>query len=463
MGWLYFARAILHILRRVIRLLWRIVRYVVFVIVFALLIQRSGYYPGAVDEYRFDYIVWEVEAIASKVGQTLWGVHPFIDSEDGSQYVREYMADLELVYSLEQEIAQIFTDPDIVNPSEVTADLRAERDALRIDLGRRQVLVEGILEGQVAAVLVDEGFGFAGQLLPPISMHFTRIPNLLVTSPRDRIMRQDEIAIVPMPLEQIVELEQRIEQEQDVATLVVPLGGMALYPAMIRETTNILWAVETFAHEWVHHYLFFFPLGLNYFTTTDNANREAMIINETVADIFGAEIAELVLRRYYPEFVPETQDNSANSSQMVSYVPENQSDFDYGTEMNLTRVNVDNIMSSIQMINEHADLLRSYGHDEKADSYEQLAQYYVLKAEDYMEERRVLFYENGYRIRKMNQAYFAFYGGYQGGIPGIGGEDPIGPAVRDIHAASRNSHSFIKTMRGITSRDELLRVIGDLD
>ncbi|MCZ7674510.1 MAG: hypothetical protein M5U34_48980 [Chloroflexi bacterium] len=35
-------------------------------------------------------------------------------------------------------------------------------------------------------------------------------------------------------------------------------------------------------------------------------------------------------------------------------------------------------------------------------------------AEAYVEARRRLFVENGYQIRKLNQAYFAFYGGLCG-------------------------------------------------
>ncbi|MGQ9889987.1 MAG: hypothetical protein ACUVSX_16095, partial [Aggregatilineales bacterium] len=67
----------------------------------------------------------------------------------------------------------------------------------------------------------------------------------------------------------------------------------------------------------------------------------------------------------------------------------------------------------------------------------------------------------GYPIRRLNQAWFAFYGGYQagsGGAPGAGGADPIGPAVEAIRAASPSLRDWIVTMRGITTRDELLAV-----
>ena len=143
---------------------------------------------------------------------------------------------------------------------------------------------------------------------------------------------------------------------------------------------------------------------------------------------------------------------------MLASVDLYQDTFDYGTEMYRTRATVDRMMQTIQTIYAHADQLRANGLTQKADSYEALVDIFIVKAENYMESRRALFFEHGYRIRRMNQAYFAFYGGYQGGIPGIGGEDPIGPAVRDIRAHSTDLHAFIVTMRAITTRAELLAV-----
>jgi hypothetical protein len=213
-----------------------------------------------------------------------------------------------------------------------------------------------------------------------------------------------------------------------VSSLIVPLGGIALYPAMILETTSIPFAVETFAHEWLHHYLFAFPLGLNY----DFAG-EARIINETTADLFGKEIGRLVLERYYPDLVPAPVESSVTPQSTTTPEPPV---FDFGAEMNETRVMVDALLA-----------------DGK-----------VEEAEAYMEERRELFVANGYAIRKLNQAYFAFYGGYQAGdIPGVGGEDPIGPAVRAIRQASPSLQDWIVTMRGIISRDQLLETADELE
>ena len=231
---------------------------------------------------QFDYVSWEINALAVKVGQTLYGVQPFMDEAARSDYVRAYMSDIGRVQGLEAQINAAYADPNIDDPAAATADWRAQRDALRADLSDRQPLAEAILEGQVAAVLVDQGFGVDGQLLPPISMHFTQVPNLLVVSPRDQIRFDVSINLYPMSADEMDALEKQIDKQLDVSSLIVPLGGIALYPAMILETSSIPFALDTFAHEWLHHYLFFYPLGFNY----DFAG-ETRIINETTAHLFG--------------------------------------------------------------------------------------------------------------------------------------------------------------------------------
>lgn len=439
----------------------RLVKYLILFLLFTFFVQRSTYplwlnwnaVSAIVRDYQFDYFGWELNALAAKAEETLWGTHAYVPEETRSQFVRDYMTDLRHVQDIEGQIQAAFIDPSIEDPDAATLELRAERDILRASLNERQATAEGILEGQVSAVLVEQGFGSFGQLLPPMSMRFTRMPNLLVVSPRDAISRDVELALDPMGLEDIVEVESRIEDELQMAPLVLPLGGMALFPAMIQESSNIPWAVETFSHEWLHHYFFFFPLGLNYFTTA-GGTREAMIINETMADTFGKEIGKLVLARYYPEFLTSAYDGD------VIYASIDEQDaptFDYGYTMNVTRVVVDKYMAQIagyeqkrdQMLPDSAEAEYFAAHTERM----------IAQAEAYMEQRRQLFYANGYRIRKLNQAYFAFYGGYQAGDrPGVGGTDPIGPAITEIRAMSPSLHEFVVLMRSITTRDELLRL-----
>lgn len=419
---------------RLLRGLWRYsLTYFIYALIIIFLLPRSTVQIGDlwqalayhVSAWQFDYIGWEVNALAAKTHQTLFGQHPFMDEASRSDFVRRYMADMQQVQALEAQIAALFADPNIADPTTESAALRAERDALRTALHPRQLTAEAILEGQVAAVLIDEGFGVAGQLLPPIAMHFTQVPHLLVASPRDEIALEVSLNIVALPIDEITALENRLDAHYDISSLIVPLGGMALYPAMITEISSVPRAVEVFAHEWLHHYLFAFPLGLHYFTGGEGFASETRIINETTADLFGKEMARLVLARYYPDLLPPLPDATATTAPQNTEPPA----FDFAAEMNETRVTVDAL----------------------------LAEGKVTEAEKYMADRRQYFYENGYGFRKLNQAFFAFYGGYQGGaVPGIGGEDPIGPAVQKIWENSASPHDFVIALRSITTRDALL-------
>ncbi len=429
-----------RMLGKLFRVVLSLLAWIIRIAVMLALLQSSTIQLGdrwtaigiIVRDEQFDYVTWELNAVAAKAEQMLYGLAPFMNETDRSAYVRSYFADLQAVRALEERINIVYADPAVTDPDAVTVEQRAERDARRANLASRQGIVESILEGQVASVLVDLGFGTAGQLLPPISMRFTQVPNLLIVSPRDQIRFDVSLNLNPMPVDAIAALESQIDAAQNVSSLVVPLGGIALYPAMILETTSLEFAINTFAHEWLHHYLFAFPLGLNY----DFAG-EARIINETTAKIFGDEVAPLVLRRYYPDLAPPEVTPTVITEPTPNRTPDLnvQPPFDFGAAMHETRTTVDGLLADGR----------------------------VEEAEAYMEERRALFVENGYNIRKLNQAYFAFYGGYQSGSPGAGGSDPIGPAVRAILDESESIHAWIVIMREITTREELLAAVPAVD
>lgn len=373
-----------------------------------------------VSDVHFDYVGWTLGAMASKAAETMWGAHPYMSESERSDFARRYFADVARAQQLESQIESIYADPAVNDPDAASLELRAGRDALRADLSLRQALAEAVIEGQVAAVLAGEGYTLAGQLVPPIAMRFSPAPNLLVISPRGKIEIEQGINLYALPVDERAALETRIEAQEDVSALVVSLGGIALYPALVLESSDLRWAIETFAHEWAHHYFFMYPLGWS----LDFAS-ESRLINETAANIFGREIAAAVYRRYYPEFAAAAEP----AALPVAFQPEEP--FDFGAAMHETRTTVDTLLAGGR----------------------------IEEAETYMDERQALFFENGYRIRKLNQAYFAFYGGYQvGGVPGVAGEDPIGPALNAIRAASPTLHDFTAAVRGITTRDELLRL-----
>lgn len=379
--------------------------------------------------YHFDFLTWERDALFAKAQQRFDQSHAHWDDARNSAFVRDYMTDLAYVQQVESQIRQIYLDPNTTDPFAATHDLRQDRDSHRAALQGRQDTVELILEGQVTTILLEQGFGMYGHLLPPMSMRFTRMPNLFVTSPRDTIRLQNSIVIDPLAIDAQVALETRVMADYDVSALVVPLGGIALYPAMIAESSNLSHIIQTFAHEWLHHYLYFHPLGLSYFTG-DALAGEARIINETTADLFGREIGALVIERYYPELpLPMLPDDTPP-------VPPDPQAFDFADAMHTTRSHVDDL----------------------------LADGAVTAAETYMTQRQHIFYDNGYHLRRINQAFFAFYGGYQagGGIAGAGGADPIGTTVVHIRQLSASPYEFIQHVQTITTRQQLLTLANSL-
>ena len=198
---------------------------------------------------------------------------------------------------------------------------------------------------------------------------------------------------------------------------------------MILERDNLNWLVATVAHEWAHHWLSFQPIGLSY-----GVSPEMRTINETTASILGDTIGERVIERYYPERVPPPPALTPPATSAEDGQPENlPPPFDFREEMRITRLEVDRLLANGE----------------------------VEAAEAYMEARRQLFWDNGYRIRKLNQAYFAFYGSYADSA-GARGEDPIGPTVIEVWEKSSSLEEFLYLMSPITSFTELQALASSL-
>jgi hypothetical protein len=69
-----------------------------------------------------------------------------------------------------------------------------------------------------------------------------------------------------------------------------------------------------------------------------------------------------------------------------------------------------------------------------------------------MEARRQTFAENGYLLRVLNQAYFAFHGSY---ATGAAASDPIGPKLVQLRALSPSLQAFMQIASRLTSVAEL--------
>ncbi|MFK7804009.1 MAG: hypothetical protein AB8G95_20410, partial [Anaerolineae bacterium] len=84
------------------------------------------------------------------------------------------------------------------------------------------------------------------------------------------------------------------------------------------------------------------------------------------------------------------------------------------------------------------------------------------EAEAYMEARRQVFVAEGYNLRVLNQAWFAFNGAYADTGGGAAGSDPVGPLVAKVREASGSTRAFMRNIAGVTSLAELQQVADEL-
>ena len=102
---------------------------------------------------------------------------------------------------------------------------------------------------------------------------------------------------------------------------------------------------------------------------------------------------------------------------------------------------------------------RAEMHETRVTADALLAEGKIEDAETYMEARRQIFLKNGYLLRKLNQAYFAFHGAYADLPGGAAGQDPVGPAVRALRAQSESLADFVNTMSWMWKYEQLQKVV----
>jgi hypothetical protein len=404
----------------------------------AFLLQRSDLEPGnQVEQVRaftrpieFNFITWTWDAFWVKLEQIGLGAADYIPEVDQPQIVLAYLDLVGKIWGMERQINEIYADPNILDPESASQDVRLELDRLSAQRDDLAPLAESILQNQLSTITADLGLTLGGQPVPPVLYHVTPLPLALVVSSRAVIRQDANISISPdLTVDQRVSLEDQVDQALDVSSLVVNVGGIGLYPTMVMETTNINWLAEVVSHEWVHNFLTLRPLGFSY-----GATPELRIINETTANLAEKEIGSALIARFYPDFVPPPPPPPSNEPEEPAPSPE-PPPFDFRAEMHETRLKVDEL----------------------------LAEGKIEEAEVYMESRRQVFWENGYRIRKLNQAYFSFYGAYAdepGGAAGAS-EDPIGDAVRALRTQSSSLSEFLNRISWMWSWEQLQAAVAE--
>jgi hypothetical protein len=375
---------------------------------------------------EFDYVSWTLDAIGIKIGQHALDAADYLPKNDRSETVLECLGLIQQIKELKIKINDIYSDPKINDPDSESTVFRLQIDELQQQKSKLLPLAEEIIQQQVSEIAVEYDLALGGQVIPPVLYHTTPPPDALIISPRNVIRQDNDISISPdISIDQMEALENQVDKTLNVSSLVVEIGGIGVYPSMVMEITDINSLVEVVSHEWVHNYLTLHPLGISYMNSP-----ELRTMNETVASIAGKELGRAVVARYYPQYLPPqpTPVTTPESQDQTASPPV----FDFRAEMHLTRVTVDAMLAEGQ----------------------------VDAAEAYMEQRRLFLWENGYHIRKLNQAYFAFYGAYADQPGGEAGEDPVGAAVRLIRQKSASLADFINRMSWMWSYEQLQKATG---
>ena len=379
----------------------------------------AGEFDDRVEEitgpYQFELAAWEFQAISGEVWDFLRGGDL---TDNATAEVITYFTNSARIRNLEATM-------NAVRAGTYTGDLvqlQNEIDTLRSQNALRRAATEKALETQVRETLSQHGifnpldrYATVKLGFPPVKIHLGEPPNILVISPRDSIVNIKEVDLRPeMTLEEMEEIEAGIES-LGYSAVVEGLGGLSTYPSYVLDEADLRFTVETVVHEWMHQYLSFTPLGFRYMLDQLGIHTDYDIatINETVAGMVGSEIAAIVYRIYVP-----------GQTATAAPPPESSPVFDFNKTMREIRLAVDDF----------------------------LARGEVEEAEAFMEQRRQYLVENGYYIRKLNQAYFAFHGTYADSPTSV---SPIGEELRELREESGSLEAFLDTVTGIRSRDEL--------
>jgi len=368
--------------------------------------------------WGFNLIRWEVGAIGDKINAFFAKPALALSPNDSIQLVRDYLARANQIRQLEIQINEAIPTGQ---PNLESARWQQDLAALRQSQHTQRETVEQVIERQVGWALVEAQLDLAGLPAPPVQFTFIEPPKKLVVSSRRQIETvYSEMLAAEISRAAVEGIEQRIHDEHDLSAYVTHIGGLGAFPTMVVDQASLGWILSTVAHEWAHNYLSFFPLGLNYLT-----NGDLTTINETVAEIVGYEIGERVRQAFYPEEAPLPKPFAEPEPLSADPLA-----FDFSIEMRATRRTVEELLALDQ----------------------------VEAAERYMEVRRLYFVENGYPLRVLNQAYFAFHGSYATGPASI---SPLGPKLEQLRRLTPNLKTFLVKVRGFDSVADLDEALAD--
>ena len=379
--------------------------------------------------HSFSLIRWEAGNLLSKWVHRLTSIAPWTGPDGLSRrsLVWEYFRLGEEIRSVHSELekATAVTGHASGSPS---PSLQAALARLSASRGRLRDDVEEVLEATISSVLGREGIASWGEIVfPPVDVRLGEPPKLLVTSPRDRILRLHDALLDPeVNAHQSETMERALMDEWDLSGLVTEIGGVATIPASISSDRGLRETLALAAHEWVHQYL---AAHFRSLIRNSNASPEMQTLHETFSDVAGGEIGDIAYRLLGGDDVPRPHGRAQEAAK--ANTPREVGEFSFDVEMRATRLRVDQLLASGS----------------------------VGEAEAYMEERRQHFVGHGHYIRKINQAYFALKGTYAESAEST---SPIAGELHEFRSLSPDLKTFMATVSKMASYPSFQDALGRL-
>ena len=388
----------------------------------------GDYRPSAVDlaaaPYRYSIVAWELNHLPDNALRRLAALLPGREELPRAERLVQAQEFFDLGQARRRWVRRQRQNTVAYRPptvQELAGLSRRER--------RRQELrpaAEATVEAELSRVLAAQGITAPwGGVFPPVDAVFGGPPSVLVVSPRERIARQQSVLLRPGLSAAVKgDIEQELLRAANLSALVEDTGGLSVYPSIVLDTVGLRYALEITAHEWLHQWLFFRPLGRNF-----QASPEMLTLNETVASVAGAELGDLAWAAMTGQPRPPNRVTDAAASSEQPPLPAARSGgFDFTAEMRQTRIRTEELLAAGE----------------------------IEAAEAYMERRRQYFVANNYYIRKLNQAYFAFYGSY---ATGPGSVSPIGGQVWELRRRSPTLKDFLERAAQFGSYREFVEYV----
>ena len=374
--------------------------------------------------YGYNLTSFEARHFPAKWAHRIYSALPWTDIDES-----ERKAHLDRYKDLAGELRSARND---LKSAQARGDIAAASvaqshvDSLIQERNRIRDAVEELLEAAISTELIALGLNKNGDFIwPPVDFRIDDTPHVLVTSPRDVIERDSVRILKPHLTESDKErMETQIFNSADLSAVVLPTGGLASFPNLVPSDYSLQALLEVSAHEWLHAYLLFHPLGRSYWSGGDMTS-----LNETLANLVGNEIGRTVYNEITGENVETLE---------PPYIPDHD---DKDSEEEDERFDV-----------------REFLHETRHRTDELLEQGEIEEAEVYMESRRLELVENGHNIRKINQAYFAFHGLY---ADGPASTSPLARQIWELRQQSTDAGHLVKTLQTISNYDEFLTLLDE--